>query len=309
MAPVVRAGTVAPPVTTSVSATTRFTAPGFAGSASGGTQYQQILFSNELVSVGEGYPVLLEQATLDANNYHTASVVDSSGGFGFFADSWSSPLGAAAITLNEQSTTEQGYLFSNLTDQFAIDNLADGSAIRNATYANANWLIDTSGRSAAKSIFLKLHGILDSSVNVDRWLMASGKGKFAANGNLLGYQEDPFEWALGFDGGAPGTRADFFRFSVPSGFAVSVNNFVVGYNDFSLDFEVSRRFNAPDNKTEMTLQSTFNCIVNNAICAANTITINDPVPMVPVPAPMPVAGVFVAWRFSRRVRTRIKQAR
>jgi hypothetical protein len=292
---------------TAVSATTRMTAPGVAGQVSGGSHYQQIQLPNELVTVGGGYPVVVEPATLDASSYHTASV-KSVGGFEFFADTWSSSLGSASITLNEQSSPEQGFIFSNLSDQFALDGIPDGTAIRNATYSDASWLINTSGHSAAHSLFIKLHGILASAVHADRWLMASGKGRFAAQGSLLGYQEALFEWLLGFDGGSPETRHDFFRFSVPLDFTVSLNNFVVGYNDFSLDFALSKRFSAPDDQTVMTLQSTFTCIVNNATCAANTLTINDPVPS-QVPSPLPVAGALGGWRFSRRLRNRIKAAR
>ena len=244
--------------------------------------------ANELVTVGAGYPVVVEPPTLDASTYHTATV-HSTGGLHFFADSWSSPLGSATITLNELSTAEQGLIFSDLTDQLATDTLPDGLAVRNATFTAANWLLDTSGQSAAQSLFLKLHGILNPSVTGDRWLMAAGTGSWTATGNLLGQQETPFAWLLGFDGGSPGTRHDFFRFSLPSDFMVSLNNFIVGYNDFSLDFAVSKTFSAPDNQTRMTLQSTFTCVVNNATCAADTLTINDPAPP-QVPAPLPVAG-------------------
>jgi hypothetical protein len=184
-------------------------------------------------------------------------------------------------------------LYSNLADQFAIDNLLDDVAIRNATASTGSWRVETSAHTAVNALYLKFHGVLASAPGADRWVMASGKGRFSNNGTRLGSVDYPFEWLLGFDGGAPGTRPDFFTLTLPSGWGVSLNNFVFGYDDFSLDFAAGRTFSAPDNQTD------------NATCAANTIEIHDPVPpVISVPAPLPLVGSLVAWRSSRQLRAR-----
>lgn len=86
-------------------ATTRFTVVSPGANQPGGVHYQNVLMNNELVSVGQGYPLLLEFSP-DSNNYHSTSGTGS--GLGFFSDSWTSPFGSAAITLNEGHDTTQG---------------------------------------------------------------------------------------------------------------------------------------------------------------------------------------------------------
>lgn len=290
----------------SATATTRFTAVTPAANP-GGVLYQNVLFSDELVSVGGGYPKLLDPSISDSTTYH--STAGGGSGLAFFADSWTSSLGSAAITLNESQNPFQGLLFANLTDQLAIDGLVDSVAIRNSTTSSANWLIETSGHTATNTLYLKLHGVLGSAPGADRWVMASGKGAYANNGSALGNVTYPFEWLLGFDGGAPGSRADFFTFTMPSNWSVSLNNFALGVNDFSLDFQAGVSFSAPDDKTAMSLETTFSCAVYNATCAADTIEIQDPIPPISsVPAPLPLAGALLAWRSSRRLRARSAQA-
>ncbi len=283
-------------------ATTRFTVVSPGANQPGGVVDQNVLINNELLSVGQGYP-LLSEFTPDSNIYHSTSGTGS--GLGFFSDSWASPFGFAAITLNEGHDTTQGYLYSNLTDQFAIDNLVDDVAIRNATVSTGSWRIETSALTAYNTLYLKFHGVLASAPGADRWVLASGKGRFSNNGTRLGSVDYPFEWLLGFDGGAPGTRPDFFTFTLPSDWGVSLNNFVFGYDDFSLDFAAGKTFSAPDNQTDMTLESAITCAVYNATCAATTIEIHDPVPPVnSVPAPLPSVGSLVAWRSRRQQRAR-----
>lgn len=295
----------------SADATTRFTAAtvGANSAGAGGVQFQNVLFGDELVTVGRGYPLLLEPTPLNSDNYHT-SFITNANGTPFFSDSWSSPLGSAAITLNEYKTTEQGLIFSNLNDSFAVDSPSDTSAIRNSTNSLASWLIETSSHDATNSLYLKLHGVLDPTVTGDRWLMAAGKGLFTNSGSQLGTMSSPFEWLLGFDGGDPSSRPDFFSLTLPSGWSITVNDFVVGMADFSLDVAASHRFSAPDNQTTMSLESTFNCAAYNASCLANTMSILDPVPpSKSVPAPLPLAGAAVAYRSSRRLRARIAQSK
>ncbi|MFZ9753582.1 MAG: hypothetical protein ACO3B3_08520 [Cyanobium sp.] len=294
----------------SADATTRFTEAtvGANSAGAGGAQYQNVQFDHELVTVGRGYPLLLEPTSLNSNNYHTSFITNANGA-PFFSDAWSSSLGSAAITLNEYQTTEQGLIYSNLNDSFAVDSPSDSSAIRNSTNSLASWLIETSSHEATNSLYLKLHGVLESSSTGDRWVMAAGKGVFTNSGSQLGSLSSPFKWLLGFDGGAPSSRPDFFSLTIPSDWSITVNDFVVGMVDFSLDVVASHRFSAPDNQTTMSLESTFNCAAYNASCLANTMSILDPVPPSnSVPAPLPLAGAVMAYRSSRRLRARIAQS-
>lgn len=291
---------------TQVSATTRFTAAGVAADVAGSGEVQAILFPAELVTVGLGYPRLLEPAVFSPDTLHSTAIVNSPGGPGLFGDSWSGPFGSAAITLNEAMVSGSGLLYTDLNDVFARDSSADSTAIRHATHSQAIWQLDTSQRRATQTIFLKLHGSLLPGATGERWIMASGTGSFLSSGTLLGTRLDPFAWSLGFDGGSPGSRSDFFLFNGLAAGTVSVNDFVVGIENFSLDFQIDAGFLAPDDQTTVTLESTFNCAVFQSVCAAGTIAVPDPPPApASVPAPLPLTGLLAILPLARRLRGRL----
>lgn len=97
-------------------------------------------------------------------------------------------------------------MYSNLADQFAIDNLLDDVAIRNATASTGSWRVETSAHTAVNALYLKFHGVLASAPGADRWVMASGKGRFSNNGTRLGSVDYPLNgcWALMAERQEPG---------------------------------------------------------------------------------------------------------